>query len=53
MMPSSLVTDAVLRMALACWCVDPEHGMTPAQHARLTTQLKDHTPHARGTSKAP
>jgi hypothetical protein len=33
MTPRPCVTDTVLRMALACWCVDPEHGMTPAQHA--------------------
>ena len=37
-------TDTVLRMALACWCVDPDHGMTPSQHAWLTTRLKDQTP---------
>ena len=39
-----LVTDTVLRMALACWCVDPEHGLPPSQHAWLTTRLKDLMP---------
>ncbi len=38
-----LVADTVLRMALVCWSIDPDHGMTPAQHAWLTTRLKDHT----------
>ena len=36
--------DVVLRMALACWCVDPDHCMTPSQHLWLTTRLKDWTP---------
>ena len=39
-----LVTDVVLRMALMCWSVDPNHGMSPTQHAWLTTRLKDQTP---------
>ena len=37
-------TDAVLRMALVCWSVDPHHGITPAQHAWLTARLTDQTP---------
>jgi hypothetical protein len=36
--------DAVLRMALACWCVDPDHGLTPSQQAWLTTRLTEQTP---------
>lgn len=39
-----LVMDTVLHMALTCWCIDPDHGMTPSQHAWLTTRLKDHMP---------
>ena len=39
----ALVTDTVLRMALACWRVNPEHGMTPSQHAWLSTRLTDQT----------
>jgi hypothetical protein len=39
-----LVTDTVVRMALACWCVDPEHGMTPSQHSWLSARLKDQMP---------
>jgi len=31
-------------MALMCWSVDPNHGMSPTQHAWLTTRLKDQTP---------
>jgi hypothetical protein len=36
--------DVVLRMALACWCVDPDHGLDPSQHAWLTTCLAAKTP---------
>src|SRR5262249_2814508 len=39
-----LVIQTTLRMALACWLVDLDHGMTPSQHAWLTTRLKDVTP---------
>lgn len=39
-----LVTQTTLRMALMCWSVDPDHGMTPSQHLWVTTRLKDHTP---------
>jgi len=39
-----LVKDVVLRMALVCWSVDPDHGMTPSQHAWLSMRLKDLTP---------
>ncbi len=27
MMHPAHATNTVLRMALACWCVDPDHGM--------------------------
>ena len=37
-------TYTVLRMALACWSIDPDHRMTPSQHAWLTMRLNDHTP---------
>ena len=40
----TLATDTVLRMALTCLLIAPDHGMTPEQHAWLTTRLKDHTP---------
>jgi hypothetical protein len=36
--------DTVLRMALACWCVDSTNGMTAEQHTWLTGRLGDRTP---------
>ena len=39
-----IVIDTLLRMALACWCVDPDHGMTLSQRAWLTKRLKDLMP---------
>jgi len=44
MMHPAHATNTVLRMALACWCVDPDHGMTPSQHSWLATRLKAQTP---------
>ena len=44
MMQQTLAMDTVLRMALACWSLDPDHRMTPSQHAWLTTRLKDLMP---------
>ncbi len=40
----TLPPDVVLRMALACWSVDLNHGLTPSQHAWLTTRLTEQTP---------
>jgi hypothetical protein len=37
-------TDALIRVALACWLHDAAHGMTPTQHAWLTARLTDHRP---------
>ena len=39
-----IVKQTALRMALACWCVAPDHGMSPEQHNWLTTRLTDQTP---------
>ena len=39
-----IVKDTVLRMALACWSVAPDHGMPPSQHLWITIRLKDQTP---------
>jgi len=44
MTPQPPVTDTLLRMALTCWCIDPAHGLTPAQHAWLTARLAARTP---------
>ena len=38
------VTQTTLRTALTCWCIDPDHGMTPPQHAWLTIRLAARTP---------
>jgi hypothetical protein len=40
----TLAQDAVLRMAMVCWSIDADHGMTPSQHFWITTRLKDQTP---------
>ena len=40
----TLATDTVLRMAWACWCVDPDHGLTLAQQAWVRTRLVPRTP---------
>lgn len=40
----TIATDTVLRMALACWCVAPDHGLTASQHTWLTTRLAARTP---------
>ena len=56
MTPQPPVTDTLLRMALTCWCVDPEHGQTPSQHAWLTTRLTARTlltPEERARLRAP
>jgi hypothetical protein len=56
MIQQPLVKDTVVRMALACWCVDPAHGMTPSQHTWLTMRLKDQrplTPAERAQVRAP
>jgi hypothetical protein len=42
--PVPCATDALLRVALVCWSIDPSHGMTPAQHAWLTARLAAQTP---------
>ena len=38
------VTQTALRMALVCWFIDPDHGMTPSQYAWLTIRLAAQTP---------
>jgi hypothetical protein len=56
MTPPPLVKDVVLRMAMACWCVDPEHGMTAAQHTWLTMRLQSQacfTPAERARLRGP
>ncbi len=40
----TLTPDVVLRMTMAAWSVDSNHGLTPSQHAWLTTRLTDQTP---------